>query len=158
MQNNKRGHLLCKEKRDGRLEPKHFDELYQSSKSNSRASYSNSEPDLHIWADKSNSSSQARPANWICCFPAGYTVNPSPGPVVPNRFGIDPSQNALCGRLIPKRRIFAPFGDLPLSDGPPGHPNPKTIWNNALRHRRTALQHHGDAFSPALQNHLAAPR
>ena len=68
MQNNKRGHLLCKEKRDGRLEPKHFDELYQSSKSNSRASYSNSEPDLHIWADKSNSSSQARPANWICFF------------------------------------------------------------------------------------------
>ena len=31
MQNNKRGHLLCKEKRDGRLEPKHFNELHQSS-------------------------------------------------------------------------------------------------------------------------------
>ena len=50
--------------------------------------------------------------------------------LVPNRFGIDPSQNALCGRLIPKRRIFAPFWDLPPSDGRAGHPNPKTIWNN----------------------------
>ena len=51
-------------------------------------------------------------------------------PVVPNRFGIDPSQNALCGRLIPKRRIFAPFWDLPIAESIAGHANPKTIWNN----------------------------
>ena len=33
---------------------------------------------------------------------------------------------------IPKRRLFASFWDLPPPDIPPGHINPKTIWNNAI--------------------------
>ena len=89
-------------------------------------------------------------------------------PVVPNRFGIDPSQNALCGRLIPKRRIFAPFWDLPPSGGRAGHPNPKTIWNNTFATAeppcsttvtpsappyKTTLQHHGNAL-----HHPKAPQ
>ena len=31
---------------------------------------------------------------------------------------------------IPKRRLFAPFWDSPPLHSPPGHINPKTIWNN----------------------------
>ena len=31
---------------------------------------------------------------------------------------------------IPKRRLFAPFWDLPPPHSPPRHINPKTIWNN----------------------------
>ena len=50
--------------------------------------------------------------------------------VVPNRFGIYPSQNALCGRLIPKRGKKSSFWDSPPPEGTPGHINPKTIWNN----------------------------
>ena len=33
---------------------------------------------------------------------------------------------------IPKRRLFASFWDLPPPDSPPGHINPKTIWNNSI--------------------------
>ena len=51
--------------------------------------------------------------------------------VVPNRFGIHPRQKCLGGRSIPKRGKKSSFWDLPHLEGPPGHINPKTIWNNA---------------------------
>ena len=33
---------------------------------------------------------------------------------------------------IPKRRLFASFWDSPPLEDPPGHINPKTIWNNSI--------------------------
>ena len=35
--------------------------------------------------------------------------------------------------FIPKRRLFASFRDLPPLEGPPGHINPKTIWDKTLQ-------------------------
>ena len=35
--------------------------------------------------------------------------------------------------FIPKRRLFASFWDLSPLEGPPGHINPKTIWNKTLQ-------------------------
>ena len=35
--------------------------------------------------------------------------------------------------FIPKRRLFASFWDLPPLEVPPGHINPKTIWNKTLQ-------------------------
>ena len=56
--------------------------------------------------------------------------------VVPNRFGIHPRQKCLGGRSIPKRGKKSSFWDLPPLEGPPGHINPKTIWNNARQHAK----------------------
>ena len=58
--------------------------------------------------------------------------------VVPNRFGIHPRQKCLGGRSIPKRGKKSSFWDLPHLEGPPGHINPKTIWNNARLPRKAA--------------------
>ena len=35
--------------------------------------------------------------------------------------------------FIPKRRLFASFWDLSPLEGPPGHINPKTIWDKTLQ-------------------------